>query len=397
MSFIGSYSSSSSSHRYDFTRVIENNEILSSLLLDVDTHTSTETANADSNDVELIYILDPLSLASQRAASLISLVQEHVKIKQRVVFIPRLEISEFPLQNFYRFVWTNYDKAKAVAAFRGLPRQHTLTVRIDSPEPWNIQASNASQDIDNLRCDDNSCGDTSSSDVTEVTYGLKNLLAAGHCFEMKRGAIQQLPPNGLQLILSDPNSNSNKNNSSSIRSDTLVMQNLGYFQLQASPGLWRLGLAQGRASELFSIKDADPDTGDIQIAVKSFADISNKLYVTKNKGYEDVPLLEDAGANDDSSNSKAKGKTKSTWGSLTSMFKRFHHHQYNYSYYHQYHVIIIISKEKLVSSTDETIHIFSLATGHMYERLLRIMMLSVIKKVRDFIMLHYNYYNYIYH
>jgi len=58
---------------------------------------------------------------------------------------------------------------------------------------------------------------------------------------MKRGAIQQVPPNGLQLILSDPSSS----NSSSIRSDTLVMQNLGYFQLQASPGLWRLGLAQG--------------------------------------------------------------------------------------------------------------------------------------------------------
>ena len=103
-----------------------------------------------------------------------------------------------------------------------------------------------------------------------------------------------------------------------------------FISLSLSLSLLPLSLLQftlGRASELFSIKDADPDTGDIQIAVKSFADISNKLYVTKNKGYESVPLLEDANANDDdnssSSKGKGKGKTKSTWRSITSMFTRY--------------------------------------------------------------------------
>jgi hypothetical protein len=30
-----------------------------------------------------------------------------------------------------------------------------------------------------------------------------------------------------------------------VQVDTLVMQNLGYFQLKASPGLWQLSIAPG--------------------------------------------------------------------------------------------------------------------------------------------------------
>lgn len=33
----------------------------------------------------------------------------------------------------------------------------------------------------------------------------------------------------------------------------MVMENLGYFQLQAGPGLWELALAKGRASEVYEI------------------------------------------------------------------------------------------------------------------------------------------------
>jgi hypothetical protein len=46
------------------------------------------------------------------------------------------------------------------------------------------------------------------------------------------------------------------------QSDTLVMQNLGYFQLQANPGLWRLNLASGRAQELFTIANGDSSLGE---------------------------------------------------------------------------------------------------------------------------------------
>ena len=72
------------------------------------------------------------------------------------------------------------------------------------------------------------------------------------------------PPNGLQLILSSASSSqlANASNGTGAKqakqaSDTLVMQNLGYYQLQAhSPGLWTLRLAPGRATALFTLDGA---------------------------------------------------------------------------------------------------------------------------------------------
>lgn len=41
-----------------------------------------------------------------------------------------------------------------------------------------------------------------------------------------------------------------------VQVDTLVMQNLGYFQLKASPGLWELSIAPGRSRDLYQIVSA---------------------------------------------------------------------------------------------------------------------------------------------
>jgi len=80
------------------------------------------------------------------------------------------------------------------------------------------------------------------------------------------GAQMAAPPNGLQLILSSASSSHLANTSSGSgarqakqSSDTLVMQNLGYYQLQAHrPGLWTLRLAPGRATALFTLDGATP-------------------------------------------------------------------------------------------------------------------------------------------
>ena len=110
-----------------------------------------------------------------------------------------------------------HDPSKAVATFTNLPRHHTLTTRVDIPEPWNVQAKEALQDIDNLRCvSGKPCGDihsgsdtTNVRELTKVSYVLKNLLVSGQCFETadasnglrRRGS----PPNGLQLTLDPAN------------------------------------------------------------------------------------------------------------------------------------------------------------------------------------------------
>lgn len=99
------------------------------------------------------------------------------------------------------------DDSQPAARFLSLPRQHMLTVRMDVPEPWNVQTASALQDTDNLRCSPGQCGDPHAArpEHTAVTYALKNLLVAGQCFEgpsiSAASSRYAMPPNGLQLTL----------------------------------------------------------------------------------------------------------------------------------------------------------------------------------------------------
>ncbi len=61
--------------------------------------------------------------------------------------------------------------------------------------------------------------------------------------------LPQMTPRGVQLHLGSSRQ--------AHVTDTLVMSNLGYFQLKASPGLWHLRLAPGRSEELFTILQAE--------------------------------------------------------------------------------------------------------------------------------------------
>ena len=72
-------------------------------------------------------------------------------------------------------------------------------------------------------------------------YELQYLLLEGHCFEQSTGN----PPRGLQLTLNTP-----KNE---VAVDTIVMANLGYFQLKANPGAWNIALRAGRSGDIYDI------------------------------------------------------------------------------------------------------------------------------------------------
>ena len=63
----------------------------------------------------------------------------------------------------------------------------------------------------------------------------------GHCFDANTGQ----PPRGLQFTLGT--------NSTPVQVDTIVMANLGYFQLKANPGAWVLKLRQGRSADIYDI------------------------------------------------------------------------------------------------------------------------------------------------
>ncbi|CAN0002704.1 unnamed protein product, partial [Hapterophycus canaliculatus] len=90
---------------------------------------------------------------------------------------PARQVSELPLKNFYRLVLG--PASGSVAHFDRLPTRDILTQRLDTPERWNVQASAALQDLDNLRCDDSAgCGDNGTY-TTSAEYSLKGLLITG--------------------------------------------------------------------------------------------------------------------------------------------------------------------------------------------------------------------------
>ena len=163
-------------------------------------------------------------------------------------------------------------------------------------------------------------------------FELEYLLLEGHCFEAYTGN----PPRGLQLTLGTKHE--------PVVMDTIVMANLGYLQLKSSPGRWLLSLREGRSADIYDIVNMDGrDTAekeDLPVLISSFHSKIVKLKVSKKSDMRDQELLEA-----DNSGDNAGG----IWNSIASTF----------------------SSSSDAASKDETLNIFCLASGHLYERLLK--------------------------
>lgn len=84
------------------------------------------------------------------------------------------------------------------------------------------------------------------------------------------------PPRGLQFILGT------KQRPHLV--DTLVMANLGYWQMKVSPGVWYLQLAPGRSADLYELPPK-------LIAIDSLRGKLMHIEVQKKKGKEHEDLL----------------------------------------------------------------------------------------------------------
>lgn len=144
--------------------------------------------------------------------------------------------------------------------------------------------------------------------------------------------------------------------------DTIVMANLGYFQLKSSPGIWYLKLREGRSKDIYEIvshentESESKRSQNIVIVVDSFEGKIIKIKVSKKADKIGENLLDDG--KDDSQ------QDESIWGSIKSSFGRGSN-----------------DENALAEAKDQNnvLNIFSLASGHLYERLMRIMMLTVLK------------------
>jgi UDP-glucose:glycoprotein glucosyltransferase len=343
--------------------------------------------------VEVSVLLDPLTEPTQRVAPLLLAIRDFLKLPLKVLIAPRAVVeNRAPLSSYYRFTLNPLaiaDINPPAALFSNLPTNHLLTVRLDVPETFDVQQSFAVQDADNLRCDAKyGCGDEAyiltkngrempkdfnpspgGVELTQIEYTLKSLLFFGQCYD----ATTSSPPNGLQLTLDrsklpkqEPVAEMQINADGSIsekthaeggdstaslndHTDTLVMKTAGYWQLRANPGVWNLTIAErSRGAEIYHMVDGSLSFGRLMVdrnatsfiskslVMKDFSDHRQLLVVKRNEGHETSKLFLDES-----------------------------------------------EIEATLNDGNETVHVFSLATGHAYERLLKIMMLSVTKRTKS--------------
>uniref|UniRef100_A0A8C9WVI7 UDP-glucose ceramide glucosyltransferase-like 1 n=1 Tax=Sander lucioperca TaxID=283035 RepID=A0A8C9WVI7_SANLU len=295
---------------------------------------------------DVVAIVDPLTREAQKMSPLLIVLSQVVNVRLQVFMNCRAKLSEMPLKSFYRFVLESDVNFLAndtvspgpVARFMELPESPLLTLNMITPESWMVQAVRSPHDLDNIHLQE-------VSGVVTAEYELEHLLLEGHCFDLSTGQ----PPRGLQFTLGmsrDP-----------LMYDTIVMANLGYFQLKANPGAWILRLRKGRSEDIYQIlthdgTDSPADAGDVIVVLNSFHSKIIKVRVQKKAEKINEDLL--------SENSESKG----LWDSIASITGGGS------------------KKDDGEKKKEDVLNIFSVASGHLYERFLRIMMLSVLRHTK---------------
>ncbi|KAL4422940.1 hypothetical protein ABPG75_009137 [Micractinium tetrahymenae] len=325
-------------------------------------------------------ILNPLSKPAQRLAPLLRFLRAALGAETHLLLNPQREYEDMPLKTFYRYVLPALPSgegppAAAAAEFARLPGSKVLTLGMDEPEAWLVEPVRAQHDLDNLRLEELPPGQP----AMEALYELEALLLTGMCLDLaslQARLRDQIHPRGVQLqllALSAPRQ-------APPLVDTLVMSNLGYFQLKSRPGLWKLKLAPGHSQELYTIASstgasrsgqraeaavAGADAHQVPVALTSFTGKHMHLFLRKHPDRLHEDVLEAGGAEGE----EGKG---TLWSKVASWGKGGPPAEAGAT----------AGVPASGSAEDSRIHVFTVASGHMYERLQKIMVLSAIKRTR---------------
>ncbi|XP_031955950.1 UDP-glucose:glycoprotein glucosyltransferase 2 isoform X4 [Corvus moneduloides] len=285
---------------------------------------------------DVVAIVDPLTREAQKMTQLLIVLRDIINMKLRLFLNCKSKLSEVPLKSFYRLVLepeltygiNKHLPSEPVAKFLELPESPLLTLNMITPESWLVEAVNSSCDLDNIHLQE-------IKGAVIAEYELEYILLEGHCFDVTTGQ----PPRGLQFTLG-----TKKN---PVMVDTIVMANLGYFQLKANPGAWTLRLRKGRSEEIYQVfshegTDSVADLTDVIVVLNNFRSKIIKVQVQKKPDKVNEELLTDG-------TTEKKGNTESV--------TRFSEE------------IPTDVKEK----KSDILNIFSVASGHLYERFLRLM------------------------
>ncbi|KAH7129335.1 UDP-glucose:glycoprotein glucosyltransferase-domain-containing protein [Dactylonectria estremocensis] len=313
-------------------------------------HTAIEVGDPETASIHIAGLLNPTSEQGQRWAPILKVLSELDGVYLKLFMNPRDVVTELPVKRFFRYVLDSkpsFDEAGSVqgpkAVFKGLPSEALLTAAMDVPPAWLVAAKDSVQDLDNIKL-------SSAKGDIDATYELEHILIEGHSRENKRGA-----PKGAQVVLStakDP-----------LLEDTIIMANLGYFQFKANPGFYSIQLKEGRSTEIFEIESvggqgyaAVPGDEGTDIALMDFQGTTLYPRLNRKPGMEEAQVLDES-EDDDGIVAKGLKFAESLLGGDKSA--------------------------KAISAKEHAeINIFSVASGHLYERMLNIMMVSVMRNTK---------------
>ncbi|KAI0462466.1 hypothetical protein LJB42_003959 [Komagataella kurtzmanii] len=304
---------------------------------------SIEVSNSGPSIMDMTVIIDPLREESQKLISLLSLFEKLESLKLNIILKPQ-EARELNIKRFYRGVFPNSVKFTSAGdaidnedkgLFTLVPEKTLFTLDLDVPNPWIVAIKEAETDLDNVLLEN-------SGDVTGV-YELKSLLVEGYALEKNT----KYPPVALPIELVG-------------HSDTSIMANYGYFQLQANPGLWKFAVKpRTRGSDIYRLANVtSKSNGDTlqytiidETAIIFVLDMNGNVILPvfdRKPGLENASLIGDTATTE-----KDTGLSKflSSW-----------------------------RKQEQPKNAD--INIFTVASGHLYERFLSIMTNSVMKHTK---------------
>lgn len=317
-------------------------------------HTMIQTGDAETSSIHFVASIDPTSEIAQRWIPILKVLSELSGVHLQLYLNPKEKMKELPVKRFYRHVLDarptfneDGDLRDLKATFSGLPKDALLNLALDVPPAWLVAPKESVHDLDNIKLSALKEG----VDVDAI-YELEHILIEGHSRDVTVGP----PPRGVQLYLGtakDP-----------YFADTIIMANLGYFQFKANPGYWKIQLQPGRSEQIFHIDSAgqqgyNPQPGDESTDLTLMSFQGKTLYprLSRKPGQEAEDVLEES----------VKSGTPMDYLSKASKFASS-----------------LLTTVGLAPSAPKhaDINIFSVASGHLYERMLNIMMVSVMRHTK---------------
>ncbi|KAJ2615865.1 killer toxin resistant protein [Coemansia sp. RSA 1365] len=340
-----------------------------------DTETYLKFGDPNSAYLRVQVVLDPLSENAQKWVPILETLLSLPNVSLELWLNPKHKVEVLPVRRFYRYLWPSgleFDSAGDITdpevVFSSIPADPLLTLSMDVPTAWLVTAVDSIHDLDNIRL---SSLRGQHRDISAI-YKLVNILVEGHLIDRN----SRSPARGLEVQLGT--------SLEPAATDTIVMANLGYLQLKANPGVWRFGIRPGRSADIYRIDnvssnrwnyaaaaEAADNKHDIQhtVLVTGFNGATIFPLVSKRPGREKDDVLQSSEIDSTDSTAPASKSGGSIWGKIRGSIGGGSSGDGNSG----------------VVSSDERPHfdVFAVASGHLYERLMSIMMLSVLNSTES--------------